>query len=644
MPGGLSGDAGGDGVSVGVGRGGASLLRLPRGPSGRGTAGLSLAGGLPAGTAVVERDAPAPGPGNMVPDHPGSDHPGSDHTGSDHTGLGNTGLGHPEPAVSVLDAAPPVIPGAGVAGPAGGADPVVLGARPVAEARLYSSCTYPGPDPAGLVSALSALAMPEVPAAGEAAAAGAAMPGPGPVDAASAGAAAAGTAGDETEAAGAAGSAAAPAPGEFPGALLPGAGTLPAAPGVAALLSTLQLGGFAPPAPEALVRPGGAAAGSGGTGSDGTGSDGTGSGGDGSAAAGSGNGTAPDVAALADPEALQHAGLVRRDTLAPLPYVLREWGDGSYPPLYCPPTVRIDDDLAAEVNRRLVTWAEKVGIHAGRMDKFRETGFGRLAMLTHPDTDDPDRLLVAAQMNAAWWAADDYYADETPLGATPTELPPRLALVMSAMDPPPAAGKYTGQLNEAIAADPVLVALNSATAHLSRHATPSQVMRACNTTFQMYVSWTAYAAWRYLGELPPVWRYLAARQHDSFYTSMTLIDIVAGYHLPANLFYDRRFHRALMPAGTASVLVNDLHSVAREAADEMPDSNVVLLIAAEENCSIREATMRTVALHNDFVRGFEVSQRQLASVPSLEMQRFLRGAQAWMGGCLEWHATSSRYQ
>jgi 2-methylisoborneol synthase len=335
---------------------------------------------------------------------------------------------------------------------------------------------------------------------------------------------------------------------------------------------------------------------------------------------------------------------VPRDSHAPLPYVEREWGDGSYPPLYCPPTVRVDEDLGAEVNRRLVAWAEQTGIYAGQLDKFAETGFGRLVMLTHPDTDDPDLLLVAAQMNAAWWAADDYYADETSLGATPTELPPRLAMIMSAMDPPPPAGDYTRQLEEAVAADPVLVALGSATGHLSRHALPAQVMRACHTTFQMYVSWTAYAAWRYLGQPPPVWRYLAARQHDSFYTSMTLIDVVGSYELTANLFYERRFHRALMQAGTASVIVNDLHSVAREASDELPDSNVVLLIAAEENCSVREATERAVALHNEFTHGFEASQRQLAAVPSLELQRFLRGAQAWMGGCLEWHGSSSRYR
>jgi 2-methylisoborneol synthase len=159
----------------------------------------------------------------------------------------------------------------------------------------------------------------------------------------------------------------------------------------------------------------------------------------------------------------------------------------------------------------------------------------------------------------------------------------------------------------------------------------------------MYVSWTAYAAWRYLKTPPPVWRYLAARQHDSFYTSMTLIDIVSGFELAGNLFYDKRFHRALMQAGTASVLVNDLYSAEREAGDELPDSNVVLLILAEEKCSLREAIERTVALHNDFVRGFESTQRELADIPLVDLHRFLRGAQAWMAGGLEWHSTSRRY-
>ena len=83
---------------------------------------------------------------------------------------------------------------------------------------------------------------------------------------------------------------------------------------------------------------------------------------------------------------------------------------------------------------------------------------------------------------------------------------------------------------------------------------------------------------------------------------------------------------------------------AREAADELPDLNLVLLIAAEDDLSIREATERSVAMHNEFVKGFETSQRQLAVMGSPQLQRILRGAQAWMAGCLEWHASTSRYK
>lgn len=324
-------------------------------------------------------------------------------------------------------------------------------------------------------------------------------------------------------------------------------------------------------------------------------------------------------------------------------YVERPWGDGSASPLYCPAVERMDDGLAAEVDARLVAWATDCGFSEDELDGLRGARFGRLAMLTHPDTDDPDALLIAAQLNAAWWAADDYYADDTALGAIPAQLPQRLTLAMSAMDPPPAAGDNTPPLEEAVSGDLVLRMLRSAVEHLTRHGTPAQIQRACYSTFAMFVSWTAYAAWRESGEFPAAWEYLAARQHDSFYTSMTLIDVVGGYELAANLFYEPRVREAAFLAGTASVLVNDLHSVAKDAADEKPVCNIVLLTAADEGCSVEEAVEITVALHNDFVRRFEATCKELAPVPTPELQWFLRGLRAWMGGGFEWHATNPRY-
>ncbi|NUR90353.1 MAG: terpene synthase [Nonomuraea sp.] len=332
-----------------------------------------------------------------------------------------------------------------------------------------------------------------------------------------------------------------------------------------------------------------------------------------------------------------------RNLAAPLTFTMRPWADGTMPPLYCPLTVRDDQALGEEVNERLVAWAESIGLHEGRIDKFRATGFGRLIMLCHPDTDDPEQLLISARMNAAWWASDDYYADETDLGADPELLAGRLALAMSAMDPPPPADEFSVPLAEELAADPVLVSLSSAEGFVSARSTAAQRMRVCLTSFQMWVSWNAYGAWRQSGEAVPAWRYLAARQHDSFYTSLTLIDIVGGYELPGELFYDRRVHNAVMRAGTAAVIVNDLHSAIKEAADEMPDCNLVLLIAAERGCTLREAAERAVELHNDLVRAFEEDCRVLRAVPSAELQRFLWGVGAWLGGCLEWHSTSDRY-
>jgi 2-methylisoborneol synthase len=353
------------------------------------------------------------------------------------------------------------------------------------------------------------------------------------------------------------------------------------------------------------------------------------------------------LAAAAPSRPVPYGTLLSQTTLGPARggpvYVERSWGDGSHSPLYCPLPERVDQALADEVDRRLAAWARDRGFGDDELEALSKAAFGKLVTLAHPDTDDPDALLIAAQLNAAWWAADDYYADDTALGAVPAQLPQRLTLAMSAMDPVPPVGDLTPPLREAHADDLVLRMLASAAGHMNRHATPSQVQRVCYSTFAMFVSWTAYAAWRATGEHPPAWEYLAARQHDSFYTSMTLIDIVGGYEVPADLFYEPRVRRAAMQAGTASVVVNDLHSVAKDAADENPVCNLILLIAADRDCSVEEATEISVTLHNDLVHDFEASHRELATVPSPELQRFLRGLRAWMGGGFEWHASNPRY-
>ncbi|MEU4448197.1 family 2 encapsulin nanocompartment cargo protein terpene cyclase [Actinosynnema sp. NPDC050801] len=338
------------------------------------------------------------------------------------------------------------------------------------------------------------------------------------------------------------------------------------------------------------------------------------------------------------------SGAAPTDPLRDPAYAEREWGDGSASPLYVPVAERVDDRLADEVDDLLVRWARDCGFTDDEQELMRKAGFGRLAVLAHVDTDDPEQLLIAAKLNAAWWAADDLYADDSGMGATPTELPAKLSLAMAAMDPVAPVGEFSEPLEEALESDRVLVALRTGVEYLGRHGTPAQVQRACYSTFAMFVSWDTYAAWRHTGAYPPAWEYLATRQHDSFYTSMTLVDAVGGYEVPANLYYEPRVRRALMQAGTASVPVNDLHSVAKDAADANPVCNMVLQIAADRGCSTEEATEVTVELHNQLVRDFQALHESLLPVPSPELQRFLRGVRSWMGGGFEWHATNPRYR
>ncbi|MFI5778024.1 family 2 encapsulin nanocompartment cargo protein terpene cyclase [Nocardia sp. NPDC051570] len=350
-----------------------------------------------------------------------------------------------------------------------------------------------------------------------------------------------------------------------------------------------------------------------------------------------------------DPNTLCDSGNTCRPRMVPQyaepPCLNREWGDGSASPLYCPPPDRDDDRLAAEVDDRLIAWASGLGLTEQDAEDLRRIGFGRLIMLTHTDCDDPDRLLLAAQMDTAWWMADDLFADDTARGAIPEELGPRLSLVMAAMDPQPEMGEFSPPLDDALAGHLVFRAFESAVAHLNRHATPAQTHRACYATAAMFVSWNAYSSWRQSERTIPAWQYLAARQNDSFYTSMTLIDPVAGYRLPDEIFYRTRVRHEAFRAGTAAVLVNDLMSVDRDAADEIPVCNMVLQVAAERGCSLSEATEIVVDLHNRVVRDFEaerLAMRMAGSPP--ELQLYLRGLRSWMAGSFEWHNTNPRYR
>ncbi|GAA2121901.1 family 2 encapsulin nanocompartment cargo protein terpene cyclase [Streptomyces synnematoformans] len=317
-----------------------------------------------------------------------------------------------------------------------------------------------------------------------------------------------------------------------------------------------------------------------------------------------------------------------------------ERGGVRIPPLHCPDALRNDPALGEEVNERLVAWAEEVGIFTGRIDRLRSHQFGRLFMLAHPDCDDPDRLLAAAKCGLSEWSVDDHWVDEGD-DPDPALLGPRLALAHAVVDPVRLPARYLPRFEETVQREPVLRAFRSALAHLSRYAGPTQVARLRHELAVMFVAYGQEAEWRASERTPAVWEYLLHRYENAFFPCMVLVDPVGGYELPPDEFADARVRRTYLYAGTASVLLNDLYSMAKE---DPTDTNLPNLIVAEEGCTLQEAVDRTALIHDELMHTYEAEAAALAAAGSPQLGRFLAGVWAWMGGCKEWHATSARYQ
>ncbi|MGH3804581.1 MAG: family 2 encapsulin nanocompartment cargo protein terpene cyclase, partial [Pseudonocardiaceae bacterium] len=313
---------------------------------------------------------------------------------------------------------------------------------------------------------------------------------------------------------------------------------------------------------------------------------------------------------------------------------------GSGSELYCPPALRDDEALGEEVNDRLVNWAGQVGIYPGQLDRVRTANFGRLMMLTHPATDDPDRLLAAAKCVLAEWATDDHFLDEESMGADAKLIGSRLGISYAAVDPADLPVGYAPQLDQALSDEPVAVAYRSAFEHLARYATATQVARLRHELAVMFMAYNHEANWRAVGRIPPVWEYLTHRHENSFLPPMVLVDPIAGYELPSFEFADRRVRRAFCLAGTASVILNDLYSMAKESDT---DFDLPKVIAAEEKCSPQEAIERSVQIHNELMHTFVEEATVLSHLGSLALRRFLADIWAWLGGNREWHSTTGRY-
>ncbi|VVM75241.1 2-methylisoborneol synthase [Pseudomonas fluorescens] len=313
-------------------------------------------------------------------------------------------------------------------------------------------------------------------------------------------------------------------------------------------------------------------------------------------------------------------------------------------PLRCPPPLRIDEALGKEVNDRLMSWVKGIGIFAGKLDKIRDSDFGRYAMLCHADTDDPERLLLQGQCLAALFAVDDHFCDDRSLGCSPETVAPRLSFAIAAMDPVYLPRPFDTDLDRQLDSDPVLVGLRAYMKRVEQFCTPSQVARVRQISIAMFVTMAAEGAWRIYGTKPTIAEYLASRQVNSFWPCLVLIDSIGGYEVPANLYSQPEVHRITALASLATTLVNDLYSAYKEHANEVGEFKLPYLLATRHNCTLQQAIDHIADIHDDVMCDYEAAERTLLISATPLLKRYLTGLKAWIAGNWEWHKHSARYQ
>ncbi|WP_431676401.1 family 2 encapsulin nanocompartment cargo protein terpene cyclase [Kitasatospora sp. KL5] len=312
------------------------------------------------------------------------------------------------------------------------------------------------------------------------------------------------------------------------------------------------------------------------------------------------------------------------------------------PGLYHHPVPEPDAHRVEEVSRRIKAWAvEEVELFPPDWeDQFDGFSLGRYMVACHPDAPTVEHLMIATRLMAAENALDDCYCEDH--GGSPVGLGGRLLLAHTALDPLHTTTEYQPDWAESLHADAPRRAYRSAMQYFVQQAGHSQADRYRHDMARLHLGYLAEAAWAETDYVPEVWEYLAMRQFNNFRPCPTITDTVGGYELPADLHALPAMQRVIALAGNATTIVNDLYSYTKELDSPGRHLNLPVVIAEREDCSVRDAYLKAVEVHNDLMHAFETAAADLAAeVPHPSALRFLRGVAAWVDGNHYWHQTNT---
>ncbi|GES29994.1 family 2 encapsulin nanocompartment cargo protein terpene cyclase [Streptomyces angustmyceticus] len=325
---------------------------------------------------------------------------------------------------------------------------------------------------------------------------------------------------------------------------------------------------------------------------------------------------------------------------------LRARRGGAVPGLRYRPAAPADPEKAAEIDRRLETWARGLDLFPARWSgDFAQFQVGRAVVLQHPGAADLERLTVAGKLLLAENIVDSCYCEEDEgRGAARSGLGGRLVIAQSALDPFHGTPGLEEEWRRGVQADGPLRSYHWALKDYAALATPSQTDRFVHDIARLHLGYLAEASWAETRHVPQVWEYLVMRQFNNFRPCLSIVDAVDGYELPEALYARPEVQRVTALACNATTLVNDLYSFTKELASDPTHLNLPQVVAAHDKRGLKAAYLKSVGIHNQIMEAFETESAPLSALSPL-LGRYVRGLSDWVSGNHEWHATNTdRYQ
>lgn len=315
---------------------------------------------------------------------------------------------------------------------------------------------------------------------------------------------------------------------------------------------------------------------------------------------------------------------------------------GTVPGLRYRPAAPADPEKAAEIDRRVHDWARELDLFPPEWNgDFTHFQFGRAVALQHPAAADMERLTVAGKLLLAENIVDSCYCEEDEgRGAARRLLGGRLVVAQSALDPFHGPPGLEEEWRRGVGADGPLRAYHRALEDYAALATPSQTDRFVHDIARLHLGYLAEASWAETRHVPQIWEYLVMRQFNNFRPCLSIVDAVDGYELPEPLYARPEIQRITALACNATTIVNDLYSFTKELASDPDHLNLPQVVAANDNCGLKAAYLKSVEIHNQIMEAFETESAEVSAASPL-IERYARSLDDWVAGNHEWHATNS---